>query len=102
MESRGICDKLEDIDDAFKCYFSTLFTTSGPSQDNIKQCMQAIEPKVTDAMKLRLTSALTLGKKVELTLKQVSPFKSHGPNGFGSCFYQQHWSIIGNEVSKLS
>lgn len=30
----------------------------------------------------------------------MSLFKSPDPNGFGARFYQGHWEIVSNEVSK--
>lgn len=32
-------------------------------------------------------------------LKQMGPLESHGLDGFGACFYQNHWSISGEKVS---
>lgn len=86
MESKGICDNVEDIADIFKFYFSILFTTSGHSLDNIQQYIQTIELKVTDAMNLRITRAYSR-QEVELAFKQMSPLKSPSPNGFGTRFY---------------
>ncbi|KAF5470682.1 hypothetical protein F2P56_011179 [Juglans regia] len=39
-------------------------------------------------------------EEVAAALKQMSPFKSPRPNGFGTGFYQDHWEIMGNEVSQ--
>lgn len=95
MESRGICDNIEDIAKAFKSYFSTFFTTNGPSQDIIQQCTQAIESKVTDAINLNLNKDYTR-EEVEVTLKQMSPLKSPDLDGFNTDFYQKYWSILRN------
>lgn len=37
--------------------------------------------------------------EVEATIKQMASLKSPGPDGFKTCFYQKHWSIVGDEVS---
>lgn len=36
--------------------------------------------------------------EVEEALKKMAPVKSPNPNGFGACFYQNHWSIVGEKV----
>lgn len=58
----------------------------------------AIEQRVTDEMDHGLNRPLT-SDEVNLALQQIAPLLSPGPNGFGTCFYQQHWSTIGNKVS---
>lgn len=37
---------------------------------------------------------------VEAALKHMAPLKALRPDGFGACFYQNHWHLIGNEVSQ--
>lgn len=39
-------------------------------------------------------------EEVELALKQMSPFKSPGPDGFSAGFYQDHWKILSHDLSK--
>jgi hypothetical protein len=36
--------------------------------------------------------------EVELTLSQMHPLKSLGPNGFAACFYQKSWAMMKSEV----
>lgn len=50
-------------------------------------------------MNFRLTIAYSW-EEVEITLKQMAPLKSLSPHGFSTCFYQQRWNIIGDEVSR--
>jgi hypothetical protein len=35
------------------------------------------------------------------TLKDMGPLKSPGPDGFGACFYQTYWTVVGEEVSQV-
>jgi len=39
-------------------------------------------------------------EEVNLALSQMHPLKSPGPYSFGVCFYQHHWSTVGDEVRK--
>lgn len=39
-------------------------------------------------------------EEVEATVFQMGPLKSPGPDSFGACFYQNFWSIVGEEVCK--
>ena len=38
-------------------------------------------------------------KEVEVALKQMAPLKSPGPNGMPPIFYQNYWSLVGNDVT---
>jgi hypothetical protein len=39
-------------------------------------------------------------EEVEVTLGQMHPLKSLGPNGFTACFYQRSWETVKKEVCK--
>jgi len=39
-------------------------------------------------------------EEINDALAQMHPLKAPGPDGFGVCFYQQHWDTIGEEVRK--
>ena len=36
--------------------------------------------------------------KVDIALNQIDPLKSLGPDGMPPLFFQQFWSVIGDEV----
>lgn len=38
---------------------------------------------------------------MEEALKQMALLKAPIPNGFGASFYQNHWHVIGKEVSQV-
>lgn len=52
-------------------------------------CLQAIQRKVTVQMNDELCKDISI-TEVEEALKQMSPLKSHGPDGFGARFFQDH------------
>lgn len=39
-------------------------------------------------------------KEVEEALLQMNGLSSLGPNGFLAAFYQQHWNIVGGQISE--
>ena len=39
-----------------------------------------------------------IAQEVEIALKQMTPLKLPGPDGMPSIFYQNYWSLIGNDV----
>lgn len=40
-------------------------------------------------------------EKVQKVLQQMTPLKSLDPNGFGPCFYQFYWMLVGDEVCAI-
>lgn len=52
---------------------------------------------MTREMNLDLMGVFT-AHEVEVALKQMAPLKSPGPNGMPTIFYQNYWSLVGNDV----
>lgn len=68
MEDQQICDKEEDIEEAFKAYFATIFTVIAPSVSDINWCIKPIESRVTESMNFTLNMEYSK-KEVEEALK---------------------------------
>jgi hypothetical protein len=45
-----------------------------------------------------MLSAVLLADEIDQALAQMHPLKSPGPDGFGVCFFQHHWEMIGPKV----
>ncbi|XP_042962354.1 uncharacterized protein LOC122296618 [Carya illinoinensis] len=60
-----------------------------------------INTRVTNEMNMSISRDFTR-LEVEEAVKQMAPLKSPSPDGFGACFYQNHWSIIVDEVCKTA
>lgn len=88
------------MEEAFNAYFIDPFATSGPSKGDIIRCLQNIECKVTAEMNERISRLFTR-LEVGKVLKQIAPLKSPGFDGFGTCFYQNHWSIVSENVCQV-
>lgn len=88
-----------EIATGFKRHFSAVFKSTQPNSACIIQCLQGVEQRITTEMLDKLERDFTV-KEVEEALKQMSPFKSPGPDGFSEGFYQEHWKIVGQDVSQ--
>lgn len=56
--------------------------------------------KVTEEMNAALCAPYT-SDEVKTALFQMFPTKAPGPDGFPAHFYQRHWDICGEEVTKI-
>ncbi|XP_042950231.1 uncharacterized protein LOC122282336 [Carya illinoinensis] len=79
-------------------HFSKVFLSTSPTREKIDQCLCGVEQKVSEEMRLNLNKVF-LKEEIEVALKQMSYFKAPGPYGFSAGFYQDHWDIVGDEVS---
>ena len=77
--------------------YQQLFTTSNPK--NLKAVLAKIPQLVTIDMNATLTSTFTVDE-VERALKQMERLKSPGPDGMPPLFYQNYWSLVGNDVKE--
>ena len=58
-----------------------------------------MERSVTDDMNAMLLQEFTK-LEVEEALKQMVPLKTLGPDSMPPLFYQNYWSLVGDDVSK--
>lgn len=92
-EQNQVFNNQEDIEGAF----NNLFTSTRPSPKDIAKCVQQVEARVTSEMNDKLVRPFCR-LEIEAAIQQMGPLKSPGPDGFGACFYQNHWDTIGEEV----
>ncbi|XP_042974636.1 uncharacterized protein LOC122306268 [Carya illinoinensis] len=90
-----IASEQGEIGGIFTSFFSTLFNSSLPF--NIDTCLNALKPKINQAMKESLVTPFT-AEEVKKTIFQMNPLGSPGPDGFPAHFYQKHWELAGKEV----
>jgi hypothetical protein len=84
-----------EIEEAFTRYFTDLF--KGGDNLDVASCVNALDSKVTEDMNNQLLTEITL-EEIFTALQQMPPLKAPGPDGFSSCFYQQHWVTVQAEV----
>ena len=78
-------------------FYQELFTTSSP--DSFEEILEQIPQVVSVDMNQELTREF-MAEEVEIALKQMAPLKSSGPDGMPPLFYQNYWSLVGNDVIK--
>ena len=77
-------------------FYQELFTSSNPN--NFDTILEQIPQVVIEEMNLELMGEFT-ALEVEMPLKQMAPLKSPGPDDMPPIFYQNYWSLVGNDVN---
>lgn len=63
----------------------------------VDECLSVVQPRITQAMNEGLTRTFTFDE-VDRALTQMLSLKTPGPDGFGVCFFQEHWDTIGASI----
>jgi hypothetical protein len=78
-------------------FFQQLYT-----QDPVMcphELLQLIEPQITDEMNESLCKDF-LGEEILDALFQIGPLKVPGPDGFPAHFFQQHWDVMKQNMTR--
>lgn len=86
------------IQQAFVEHFQGVFTSSNPSSVDINRGLYNLKACVSSEHNVLLDSIFTR-IEVEQALKMMDPYKSLGPDGFGPCFFQENWTVVGERIS---
>ncbi|KAL5810686.1 hypothetical protein ACOSQ4_027254 [Xanthoceras sorbifolium] len=79
-------------------YFSDIFATSLPSQEDIAAVLETIS-QLLSPVSCRLLEGQVTPDEIKRALFQMAPSKAHGIYGFNACFYQRYWMVVGQSVS---
>lgn len=82
-----------EVDRVFANYFINLFTTSSPTWEDIVKGTRSLQHKITDNMNFQLQKQFTT-EEVLVAVKQITPLKLPGPDGFYADFYLTYWETI--------
>ena len=91
------CEDGEDIESIFNDYFSSIFTSSKPSDYNLEEVLSLLDPVITDDYNQILRKPYTK-EEIYSALQQMHPCKAPGPDGMHAIFYQRFWHIVGDDV----
>jgi hypothetical protein len=76
-----------------------MFSSNDPT--GIQDCLSVISPKVSNDINDSLIRHFVL-EEIDTALRQMQPLKAPGPDGFGACFFQQNWDIVGLDIWKMA
>lgn len=79
-------------------FYQGLYSSEGVQ--NMGAVLEHVPQKVTAEMNTILCAPYT-NEEVKAALFQMFPTKAPGPDGFPAHFYQRHWGICGDEVTKI-
>ena len=88
-------ENLEEVVGVASTYFDNLFQAG--LGDQMEECLNAIQNKITDEMWETLSSEYT-AEEVNVALFQVGPTKAPSPDGMNALFYQKFWHVVGDIV----
>ena len=88
-------DSIDSIAEVAVSYFKNLYSSAYPTR--ISEVLNAIPTKVMEEMNQSLIKKFTR-EEIEIALNQMHPTKAPGLDGMSAIFFQNYWSIVGNDV----
>ena len=79
-------------------FYQTLYTSE--EVQGMDAVLTHVPRRVSDEMNTMLNAVYTK-EEVKTTLFQMFPTKAPGPDGFPAHFYQRHWDICGDDVTRV-
>ena len=86
---------MEEAVEVALAYFDNLFHVG--VGDQMEECLNAVQSKVTDDMREVLSSVFTI-EEVKVALFQMGPTKAPRLNSMNAIFYQNFWHVVGDNV----
>ena len=86
------------IANSFTNYYQGLFTSSNPVME--EATLNSIPKLITEEMNALLSQEF-MDWEVQTALKQMTLLKAPGPDGMPPLFYQNYWSLVGCDVTKI-
>jgi exonuclease III len=86
----------KDIQEVFQQYFTTLFTSTNPT--DMQDTINVVANRVTLQMKEYLNQEFTAAE-VSYATHQLKGNAAPGPDGLNANFFQTYWDTIGREIT---
>lgn len=87
------------IESIIRSYYSDLFSTQNPSDEEICIITDLIQPIFCQDMNNKLSPPLSK-EEVRRAFFDLNPSKAPGPNGFTTLFFQNAWETIGEDITQ--
>lgn len=82
-------------------YYSSLFSSTKPSWEDVDSALRFIETKVDKNMNDYLDSSFS-DEEIKRAVFDIGPSKAPGPDGFPSSFYHHAWEFIDTDIYKAA
>ena len=92
-----LTDDNGEMESMATAFYKTLYSSEGVQ--NMNQVLDTVPRKVTVEMNAALEAPYSQ-EEVKTALFQMFPTKAPGLDGFPAHFFQRHWDICGDEVTK--
>jgi hypothetical protein len=92
-----VIEDKEELMEMTSEFYKNLYTSEGVH--DMHKVLDHVPRKVTTEMNDLLTAPYTR-EEVKKALFQMFPTKAPGPGGFPAHFFQRHWDICGEEITK--
>lgn len=92
------CDSPEEVREEILTFYQGLYQSQGYRP--MDELLNFVAPRVSDAMNLDLVKDYSV-EEVKKALFDMAPSKAPGIDGFTAGFYQQHWDILGDDLSMV-
>ena len=92
-----LTEDVEELEVMTTEFYKDLYTSEGCN--NMQEVLDSVSVKVTNDTRAHLDAVYT-EKEVKTALYQMFPTKAPGPDGFPAHFFQKHWRVCGEEVTR--
>jgi len=91
-------EDIQEMGNLTSSFYRNLYTSEGTI--DMESVLNVVPVKVTPEMNDQLLAPF-VEKEVKDALFQMFPTKAPGPDGLPAHFFQRHWSLCGEEVTKV-
>ncbi|XP_071679666.1 uncharacterized protein [Lolium perenne] len=94
----SMTEDVQELKTLSRNFYIDLYTSEETT--GMEEVLAAVDPSVTPEMNARLLAPFD-GAEIKTALFQMFPTKAPGPDGFPAYFFQRHWDLCGEEVTKV-
>ena len=97
-EDGSICTDRDELANMATEFYTNMYTSEGTI--GMEEVLSHIPVRVDGIMNSKLSETYSK-EEVKEALFQMFPTKAPGPNGFPAHFFQKHWDLCGDEVTRM-